>query len=30
MARIGEPHGGGKAGDSGADDVNGFLQEIKA
>jgi predicted transcriptional regulator len=27
---IRKPHGGGKAGDSGANDVNGFLHQMKA
>ena len=30
VARIREPHGGGKARDSGADDVNGLLHQMKA
>src|SRR6185312_6645288 len=30
IAGIGEPHGGGKAGDSGADDVNSLLHQMKA
>ena len=27
---VAQPHGGGKAGDSGADDVNGFWHQMRA
>jgi hypothetical protein len=30
VARIREPHGGGKAGDAGANDVNGLLHQMRA